>query len=55
VPCSQPFFSNRFFQYRFSWTIFLVPAWNCDPPDGCLLSSWDYKHEPLEPSLFRVF
>jgi hypothetical protein len=22
-------------------------AWNCIPPDLCLLSSWDYKHEPL--------
>jgi hypothetical protein len=21
-------------------------ASNCDPPDLCLLSSWDYRHEP---------
>jgi hypothetical protein len=22
-----------------------------EPPDLCLLSSWDYKHEPLLPSV----
>jgi hypothetical protein len=25
-------------------------ALNLDPPDLCLLSSWDYRREPLEPS-----
>jgi hypothetical protein len=24
---------------------------NCDPPDLCLLSSQDYRREPLVPSL----
>jgi hypothetical protein len=23
---------------------------NCNPPDICLLSSYDYRHEPLAPS-----
>jgi hypothetical protein len=23
---------------------------NLDPPDLCLLSSWDYRHEPQAPS-----
>jgi hypothetical protein len=26
-------------------------ALNLDPPDLCLLSSWDYRCEPLAPSL----
>jgi hypothetical protein len=26
-------------------------ALNHDPPDLCLLSSYDYRHEPLVPSL----
>jgi hypothetical protein len=25
-------------------------ALNLDPPDHCLLSRWDYRHEPLTPS-----
>jgi hypothetical protein len=25
-------------------------ALNHNPPDLCLLSSWDYRHEPLVPS-----
>jgi hypothetical protein len=30
-------------------------ASNYHPPDLCLLSSWDYRHEPLTPSLFLLF
>jgi hypothetical protein len=26
-------------------------ASNFDPPDLCLLSSYDYRHEPLAPSI----
>jgi hypothetical protein len=26
-------------------------ALNRDPPDLCLLSSWDYRREPLVPAL----
>jgi hypothetical protein len=36
---------------RVSWTICLGLAWNHDPSDLCLLSSWDYRCEPLAPSL----
>jgi hypothetical protein len=30
-----------------SQTICLGLALNCDPPDLCLLSSWDYRHTQL--------
>jgi hypothetical protein len=30
-------------------------ASNRDPPDFCLLSSWDYRHEPLVPSPTGIF
>jgi hypothetical protein len=33
-----------------SWTICLRLALNHDPPDLCLLSSWDYRREPPAPS-----
>jgi hypothetical protein len=26
-------------------------SWNLDPPDVCLLSSWDYRSEPSVPGL----
>jgi hypothetical protein len=35
------------FQDRVLWTICLGLASNHDPPDLCLLSSWDYRREPL--------
>jgi hypothetical protein len=38
-----------------SQTILLGLASNRDPPDLCLLSSKDYKHEPLSPGLLTVF
>jgi hypothetical protein len=28
---------------------------NCHPPDLCILSSWDYRHEPLWPVGFLSF
>jgi hypothetical protein len=31
------------------------PASNCDLPDLCLLSSWDYSREPPDPGLHRFF
>jgi hypothetical protein len=39
-----------YFQDRVLWTICLALASNHHPPDLCLLSSWDYRHEPLAPS-----
>jgi hypothetical protein len=27
---------------------------NCDPPDLCLPSSYDYRHEPLAPSFLGL-
>jgi hypothetical protein len=30
-------------------------ALNCNPPDLCLLSSWDYSHEPPAPFQFFCF
>jgi hypothetical protein len=38
-----------FFWDKVSWTICLGQASNCDSPDLCLLSSWDYRCEPLAP------
>jgi hypothetical protein len=32
---------------RYDLTNYLTrPAWNCDPPDLCLLNGWDYRREP---------
>jgi hypothetical protein len=45
----QPFFVIFFFQNRVLWTILPRLPSNCDPPDLCLLSSWDYRHESLAP------
>jgi hypothetical protein len=30
-------------------------ALNSDPPDLCLLSSWDYRDEPPAPGLLQIF
>jgi hypothetical protein len=44
----EPFFVKGFFGDRVSRTI--CPAdLNRDPPDLCLLSSQDYRREPLAP------
>jgi hypothetical protein len=29
-------------------------ASNCNPPDLCLVSSYDYRHEPLAPGYIAV-
>jgi hypothetical protein len=30
-------------------------AWNLDPPDLCLLSSQDYRREPLAPGFAKSY
>jgi hypothetical protein len=39
-----------FFQERALLTVCSGLALNCDSPDLCLLSSWDYRSEPLAPA-----
>jgi hypothetical protein len=41
-----PLFCEGFFWDRVLWTICLELASNYNPPDLCLLSSWDYRREP---------
>jgi hypothetical protein len=43
------------FQDRVLLTICLGLTSNLNPPDFCLLSSWDYRCEPLCPASFFVF
>jgi hypothetical protein len=38
-----------------SWALFLRLTSNCNPPVFSLLSSWDYRSEPLVPSWFYTF
>jgi hypothetical protein len=42
----------RVFWDRVSRNYFPSLASNFDPPFLCLLSSWDYRHEPLAPGNF---
>jgi hypothetical protein len=44
----------RFFQDRVSQTICLMLASNCNLPALCLLSSWEYSHEPLAPGFWKL-
>jgi hypothetical protein len=39
-----------FLQDRSSQTNFPGLASNCDPPDPCLLSSWDYRYDQQCPA-----
>jgi hypothetical protein len=44
----EPFFCVGYFQDRvLKMNYFPELAWNYDPPALCLLSSWDYRYEPL--------
>jgi hypothetical protein len=47
-------FCERFLQDRVSWTIHSTWLQTCDPPDLCLLNSYDYRNEPLVPSSFPL-
>jgi hypothetical protein len=46
---ASPFFVMGYSR-EVSQTICPGLALNCDPPDLCFLSSWDYKREPLAPT-----
>jgi hypothetical protein len=48
---TSPFLWWIFFEIGSLGTLCL----GCDPPDLCLLSSWDYRCEPLLPGLLRLF
>jgi hypothetical protein len=48
-PIHQPIFLWRVFHDRVSQNYLPRLASNCDPPDLCLLSSWDYRSEPPMP------
>jgi hypothetical protein len=44
-----------FFQDRVSGTICPGLPLNCDPPDLCPLSNWDYRHElPAHGSALKI-
>jgi hypothetical protein len=45
---TSPFFVLGFFKIG-AHELFAGLALNHDPPDLCLLSSWDYRHKPLVP------
>jgi hypothetical protein len=47
---SPALFGDGCFRDRVSWSICPGLASNCDPPHLCLLSSEDYRREPLAPS-----
>jgi hypothetical protein len=44
----------RVFQDRILWVIFLWLVSNHNPPDIHVLSSWDYRHEPLVLSYIQI-
>jgi hypothetical protein len=46
---TSPF--SCFFFFSFFENYLPRLALNCNPPDLCLLSSWDYKCEPSAPGL----
>jgi hypothetical protein len=54
-PLNQPFFFRWVFS-RWGLVNYLPRlASNPNPPDLCLLSSWDYWHEPLAPGSTFIF
>jgi hypothetical protein len=47
-------FTSPFFVLGFFENILPGLASNLDPPDLCLLISWDYRCEPLAPSQLEL-
>jgi hypothetical protein len=54
-PLHQPFFVMGFFEMGGLSNYLLGLALNCDLPDLCLLSSWDYKCETPVPGSTSFF
>jgi hypothetical protein len=49
-PQARTIMSSLLVEMGTSLTFYLVLALNHNPPDLCLSSSWDYRHEQLSPA-----